>query len=124
MDFGDRRHHVVDELRDVDALRGNRFRCALPALEQDQLIDQRAHRQTLPVDRIQDAFVIAGLAQVSLAQNRGEAADDGQRRAQLMARIGDELAHAGLRAVALGERMRHLLDRAVVRARQRVEPVA
>ncbi len=40
-----------------------------------------------------------------------------------MTRVGDELLHRGLRAVALGERVGHLRDRPVIGDRQRAQLV-
>ncbi len=112
--IGDRRDEVGDERSDVDRAARRLRLGTLPALEQDELVDERADDAALIVHRVEDAIAIGGVGETAAAQDRDETLHDRERRTELVARVGDELTHRCVRAVANGEGALHLLDGAVV----------
>ena len=114
-------HGVGGQRQQVDAMPIQRPLRVQPG-QQQQILDQQTHPARLALDARHQHLDVAGGA---LPVQLGEAADRGQRRAQLVAGVGDEAAHPFLGAAGLlGRRLRRrhraldLREHAVERQRQ------
>ena len=97
------------ERGEVDLVLGEQQAAGVALGEVEDVVDQRAE----PGDAVEDRGDIFGrgrrqLAGIAAGQHLGEAADRGQRRAQLVAHVGDE---GGLEPVRLLERLVALAQR-------------
>ena len=88
------RHQLVRELVDVDVLQPQEVG-PLGLRERQQVVDEAAHPVQLVGDEGDRLAPLLGV----LAQQLEMAADDRDRRAQLVARVGDEVALAGERGL-------------------------
>ncbi len=87
---------------------------ALDALEREQVVGEPAQPLGLERDRREEALLVLGV-DVAVEQRLGGAADGGERRAQLVAHVRDELRLAPLLDLELVDRRvdlgRHLVER-------------
>jgi hypothetical protein len=95
------------------------------ARQQQQVVDEQAHALGLVLDAAQQPRHLGGVGDRALPVQLGEAPDGGERRAQLVAGVGDEAPHLLLRAaggrlgrLAGAERGLDLLQHAVERQAQ------
>jgi hypothetical protein len=70
--------------------------------EQEQVLDEQAHPAALALDPLHQPPDVVVTAHGALPVQLGEAADRGERGAQLVAGVGDEPPHPVLRATRLG----------------------
>ena len=95
--------HVGAEPGEIDLLLGKQQAARVALGEIEHIVDQRAE----PADALQDRGDIVArgsrqVARIALRHHLGEAGDRGQRRAQLVAHVGDE---GGLEPVGLLQRL-------------------
>ncbi len=114
-------HGVAGQRQQVDAVPLQRPLRVEPG-QQQQVLDEQTHPAGLALDAAHQHLDVAGGA---LPVQLGEAADRGQRRAQLVAGVGDEPAHPVLGGAGLlGRRLRRrhraldLREHSVERQRQ------
>ena len=91
--------------------------------EQQHVVDQDAHPGRVVLDPPHHDVQVLGPLGGAAAEQLGVAAHGGQRRPQLVRRVGDEAPQPVLRPLALGERLldlgQHLVQRAAQPARPR-----
>ncbi len=86
--------------------------------EQDQLLDRRAHAAAFREHRFVDVPDAGRVANDALLEDLEIAHDDRQRRSQLVSRVGDELTHLQLVALAFDGGGRQPPCDVVIRGRQ------
>ena len=95
---------VDGEHAEIDRLRLERAALVEPGEEQ-QVVDERAHAHRFLLGAAHRLRELLGVVEAAAAVELGVPADRGHRRAQLVRRVGDELAQARLRRGALVERV-------------------
>jgi hypothetical protein len=83
--------------------------------ERQQVLDEHAHARRLVLDPAHRLLHLLRLAYGAHPEQLRVAADRGQRRAQLVRRVGDELAQAVLAGLALRERELEAVEHRVER---------
>ena len=105
---------VADEAAEVDLdVRG--VRDLVEAGEGQEIFHEHAHARRLLLDAPHRLLDVGGLAGGAHAEELGVAADRGQRRAQLVRGVGEELAQAVLARLARGERPLEAVEHRVER---------
>ena len=97
--FGD---DLVEQDRQVDRGVGHAIFLRLDPAQRDQILDQPLHPPRLVDHHLQETLAHRRVGAVVLAQRLGEAQDRGERRAQFVAGIGDEIDSHPLGGVAAG----------------------
>jgi hypothetical protein len=105
---------VAGERRDVDVDVRDVGQLVEPG-EHQQVLDEDTHARGLLLDAPHRLLRLRRAARGAHAEQLGVAADRGQRRAQLVRRVGDELAQAVLALLALGERTLEAVEHRVER---------
>ena len=105
---------VAGELGEVD-LAVRRVDDLVEPRQRQQVLDEHAHARRLVLDPPHRPLDLVGLARRAHPEQLGVAADRGQRRPQLVRRVGDELAQAVLARLPLGERALEAVEHRVER---------
>ena len=82
---------LADDGDQIDLLVRPQMRVELDAREREQVVDEAGHAGCLRLHDAQKAFARRGIIARRPLQRLDEAGERGERRAQLMARIGDEI---------------------------------
>ena len=109
---------VVDgcarDVREVD--RRELERAALvEAREQEQVLDEHAHARRRLLDALHRLGEVVGTGVGTAAEELGVSPDRGERRAELVRRVGDEPPQARFRCSSLRERLLDLAEHGVER---------
>ena len=83
--------HLAHDRHEIDLRLGPQMRVELDARERQQIIDQARHAGGLRVHDAEKALARGGVVARRALQGFDETRERRQRRAQLMARIGDEV---------------------------------
>ena len=105
---------MLRQLGDVDRL-AQRLGLLVQPREREQVLDEHAHALGLVLDAAHHHVGAAVLVGGADAEELRVAADRGQRRAQLVRGVGEELAQALLARLALGERLLEPVEHRVQR---------
>ena len=105
---------IAGELREVD-LGVRRVGDLVEPRERQQVLDEHAHARRLVLDPPHRLLDVGGLARRAHPEQLRVAADRGERRAQLVRGVADELAQAILARLALGERALEAVEHGVER---------
>ena len=103
---------LADDLRELDRLLLERAALVEPR-EQQQVVDEQAHPLRLARDAGHRALEIVRPRRRATVEQLGVRAHSGQRRAQLVRRVGDEAAEAPVRTPRSGRASRSARARAV-----------
>ena len=109
---------LADELGEVDLLAFERA-ALIEAREQEQVVDEHRHPGCFALDPGHRAGEIVGAVARSAAEELGVGRHGGERRAQLVGRVGDEAPQPRLRRGTLRE---GALDVSEHRVQRRAEP--
>jgi len=109
--------HVDRQPGHIDRCAVERTACVEPS-QQEQVIDQSAHSRRFGVDAAERAANLGPKVVAGAQGQLGVPADPGERCAQLVAGVRDELPQPGLRRLPLRERGLHVTEHLVQRLPQ------
>ena len=112
-------HHVVDQHRHVGGQALERFLAGIEQRQAQEVGDQPFHAGHVPLDHFHEAVALGVVGVVR--QGIGVAADGGERRAQFVRDIGDEITPDLVGASEVGDVVQHH-DHALAGTRHRPEP--
>ena len=95
--------HLGRDGAKIDRLRGREVGAHLDARQRQEVVDQALHALRLPPHDVEEPLPRLGIVAGRALQGLDEAQHGGQRRAQLVARIGDEIGAHGLETPGRGE---------------------